>query len=166
MTMPNRSPRRHLPEFAAVLALMGSITATPAADLAALREQVRQTECAFAASMARRDLAAFERHLSPQTVFSGGKGVLRGPAAVVAAWRGFFEGAEAPFSWVPDEVEVLEDGSLARSSGPVFNPKGELISRFDSVWRLESPGVWRIVFDKGGPLKKTETPADAALCNR
>ena len=29
---------------------------------------------------------------------------------------------------------------------------GKLIATFTSVWRQESPGVWRIVFDKGNEV--------------
>ena len=28
------------------------------------------------------------------------------------------------------------------------NPAGELTGRFDSIWRLESDGRWRVVFDQ------------------
>ena len=48
----------------------------------------------------------------------------------------------------PDTL-VLADGTLAHSSGPVRDPSGKLIARFNSVWRLEAPGTWRIVFDRG-----------------
>lgn len=167
MTTPNRSHRRRRPdELLLGLALTMGITMTQAAeppDLAALRAQVWQTECRFAASMAQRDLAAFEHHLSAQALFFSGEQVLRGPAAVLAGWRAYFEGAEAPFAWAPDQVEVLADGSLAHSSGLVRNPKGEPVARFNSVWRQEAPGVWRIVFDKGSPLRKNE-PVTAPDC--
>ena len=83
--------------------------------------------------------------------FGGGTKVHHGKAEVAAAWKGFFEGPDAPFSWVPDRVEVLADGTLALTSGPVHDPKGQLIARFNSIWRQEAPGVWRIVFDKGQP---------------
>jgi hypothetical protein len=33
--------------------------------------------------------------------------------------------------------------------GPVFDPAGKCIGRFNSIWRQEAPGVWKIVFDKG-----------------
>lgn len=125
--------------------------AAAAQDLEALRRQVWATECEFAASMARRDLPAFERHLSESALFFAGREPLRGKAAVTAAWRRFYEGPEAPFSWEPDQVEVLGDGTLAHSTGPVRNPKGELIGRFFSVWRREPGGQWRIVLDRGGP---------------
>jgi hypothetical protein len=68
---------------------------------------------------------------------------------VTDAWARFYEKPKAPFSWKPDEVEVLSSGTLALSSGPVHDPEGKLIGRFMSIWRMEQPGVWKIVFDKG-----------------
>jgi ketosteroid isomerase-like protein len=70
---------------------------------------------------------------------------------VVRQWRAFFEGDEAPFSWRPEEVEVLDSGTLALSSGPVHHRDGRQIGTFNSVWRLESDGRWKVVFDKGCP---------------
>lgn len=119
----------------------------PVAD--ALRQQVWDTEVAFARSMAERDFAAFGRHLSEHAIFWNGPNAQRGKAAVLAAWAGFYQGEKAPFSWQPDAVEVLGDGTLAHSTGPVRDPSGKLIARFHSVWRQEAPGVWRIVLDRG-----------------
>jgi hypothetical protein len=64
----------------------------------------------------------------------------------------------APFSWEPDEVEPLPSGTLAHSSGPVRDASGKPVARFNSIWRLEAPGVWRVIFDKGSPLPPTRTP--------
>ena len=44
---------------------------------------------------------------------------------------------------------ALDSGSLAYSSGPVFDPKGKRVATFNSVWRREADGTWRVVFDKG-----------------
>ena len=110
---------------------------------------VAQAERAFARSMAERNHAAFTALLSQQAVFFNGKAVLRGKAAVAAGWKPLFDAPQAPFSWEPDQIEVLDDGSLAHSSGPVRNPAGKLVGRFNSIWRQESPGTWRIVFDRG-----------------
>ena len=120
-------------------------------DLGALQGQVFDAERRFARSMADRDHAAFTGWLSEQAVFFGGGQVLRGKAAVAAGWKAYFDAAGAPFSWEPDQVEVLADGSLALSTGPVRNPAGQVIARFNSIWRQEAPGVWRVVFDKGQP---------------
>jgi len=135
----------------AVLALPAMPTrAQPAIDLDAMQREVWDTEIAFARSMAERDLAAFERHLSPHTIFwSGNNKLLRGKAAVVDAWKRFYDGPQAPFSWAPDEVAVIGDGTLASSTGPVRDPSGKVVSRFRSVWRREPDGRWLIVLDRG-----------------
>jgi ketosteroid isomerase-like protein len=128
--------------------------ATPAAArLEALREQVFAAERAFARSMAERDHAAFVHHLSEQALFFNGRQVLRGKAAVAAGWRPLYELREAPFSWEPDQVEVLADGTLALSTGPVRDASGQVIARFNSIWRQEAPGTWRVIFDKGSPAE-------------
>ena len=114
-----------------------------------LRQQVIAAERAFAASMARRDFDAFTDHLSREAVFMGPGGALRGKEDVAEGWRPYFDKPDTPFSWSPEEVEVLASGTLAFSSGPVRDAAGKQIGRFNSVWRLEGPGTWRVVFDRG-----------------
>src|SRR5688572_20904971 len=113
--------------------------------------QVRAAEIAFAKSMADRNPAAFAALIADEAVFFGGKGVNRGKAAVIADWKRFFDGAAAPFSWAPAEVEVLPSGNLGYTSGPVYDPKGNRIGTFNSVWQRQGDGSWRVVFDKGCP---------------
>ena len=114
-----------------------------------IQQVVADTERAFARTMAERDHAAFVRFVSEEAVFFSGTKVLRGKQQVADAWKPYYQGPTAPFSWQPEHVEVLQSGSLALSSGPVRDANGKLIATFSSVWRLEAPGVWRIVFDKG-----------------
>jgi ketosteroid isomerase-like protein len=118
---------------------------------AELREQVRRTEIAFAKSMADRDASAFASFLSKEAVFISAKGAARGPGQVADEWKGYFQGKQAPFSWAPEQVEVLDSGKIAMSSGPVLDPQGKRIGTFTSVWRREGKGRWRIVLDKGCP---------------
>ena len=125
--------------------------ATPAETNAQLAEQVRQTETAFAKTMADRDHAAFVSHLADETIWFG-RTVLRGKDAVAKAWKPFYEGKQAPFSWRPETVEVLDSGTLALSSGPVFDPSGKQTNTFTSIWRRDADGKWRIIFDKGSPV--------------
>jgi len=130
------------------LMLVASVSG--AATNAELKEEVRQTETAFAKTMADRDHAAFASFLATDTVFFG-RGVLRGKAAVADAWKSSYQGQAAPFSWAPEHVEVLDSGELGFSSGPVFDPAGKRVGTFNSVWRKEKDGKWRIVFDNGCP---------------
>lgn len=124
--------------------VLASHAAIAQPDLDAAKREVFAAERAFARSMAERDFSAFLRHLSAQAVFFNGAKVLNGKAAVADGWRHFFDVPAAPFSWQPDQVEVLTDGTLALSSGPVRNPAGQPIARFNSVWRLEAPGTWHL----------------------
>lgn len=132
---------------------------------ASARDQVFAAERAFAASMRDRDLAAFTRHLSKDAIFYG-QGALRGPAAVTAGWKPFFDGPTAPFSWEPASVDVIDSGTLALSSGPVRGADGRQTSTFNSIWRLEADGVWRVVFDKGCQCAPPAKPGDAACAAR
>jgi len=127
-------------------------------DLATVRQQVTAAERAFAKSMADRKLDDFSAFVADEAVFFSGDKALRGKAQVVAGWAQYFASAPAPFSWEPDEVEPLESGTLAHSSGPVRDPSGKVVSRFNSIWRFEAPGVWRVVFDKGSPLQGERRP--------
>jgi ketosteroid isomerase-like protein len=130
-------------------AVLAGCAAAPKVDRAGLAQQVAATERAFAATMAARDHAGFTRFLSEETVFFAGKRAIRGRAAVAEDWKKFYAEPQAPFSWEPAEVEVLDSGTLALSSGPVKDPSGKVVATFTSIWRLEAPGVWRIIFDKG-----------------
>ena len=124
----------------------------PGSAVADLRAAVFEVERAFAATMAERDHAAFTAMIADEAIFFAGSEPLRGRAAVAAAWAGFFAGPEAPFSWAPDQVEVLASGTLALSTGPVFDADGAVTARFQSIWRREPSGDWRIVFDRGYPV--------------
>src|SRR5215207_5080814 len=123
--------------------------ATAASD--STREQVWAAEVAFARSMAERNAQAFADLIAEEAVFFAGTKALHGKAKVVEGWAGFFVDKEAPFSWAPDQVEVLESGTLALSTGLVRDPAGKTVARFNSIWRLEGPNRWRVVFDKGSP---------------
>jgi ketosteroid isomerase-like protein len=114
-------------------------------------EAVRSTELAFSKAMADRDFPAFVSHLSGDAVFFDDRAIQRGAAEVSAAWKPLFNGSKAPFSWAPDHVEVLPSGDLALSTGPVV-VNDKVVGRFNSIWRLEAPHTWRIVFDKGEPV--------------
>jgi len=127
---------------------LAAFTGTAIADQATLAKEVRETEQAFAATMAARDHAAFTRHLAEDAIFFDGEKAVRGKAAIATSWKAFFEGSNPPFSWTPENVEVLDSGTLAHSSGPVFDPTGKRVGTFNSVWRREPDGAWRVVFDK------------------
>ena len=142
--------------------LMLAVASTARPSNEALKRQVAATERAFAATMKARDLAAFASFVADEAIFFSGQTPLRGRDAIVAAWRPYYEGERAPFSWEPEQVEVVQSGTLAYSGGPVHDAAGKVVGRFNSIWRLEAPGRWKIVFDRGDapPCECAAAPAD------
>ena len=145
-------------KFAQLLVAVLVISMMPAGICGEVRDEVIKTEQAFAATMAERDHAAFTSFLSSEAIFFAGESPLRGKQAVADAWAPYFEGPDAPFSWEPKTVEVLESGTLALSSGPVYDPGGNIVATFQSVWRREADGSWKIIFDKGSRACESESP--------
>jgi ketosteroid isomerase-like protein len=147
-------PLRPVPILASLIcaALLSACAAPPPRDTYRAEREVADTERAFAKTMADRDFAAFRAFLSDDAVFFSGSTALRGKHRVADAWRRFFEKTEAPFSWQSEQVQVLESGELALSTGPVRDAHGKLFATFTSIWRREAPGQWRIVFDKGADV--------------
>ena len=129
--------------------LMACAVSAQEPDLEQLRQQVEDTERAFASTMSERDHDAFTSFLSDETVFFSGETPLRGKQQVADAWKPYFQEPGAPFSWEPQMVVVLDSGTLALSTGPVRDPDGKQIATFNSVWRLDPDGTWQIIFDKG-----------------
>jgi ketosteroid isomerase-like protein len=136
-----------------VVALLacGLVEAASAEPKEALAAKVRAREVAFAKTMADRDHAAFRTFVAEEALFMGRERVLRGREAVAQGWKPYFEGEKAPFAWAPERVEVVDSGTLALSSGPVFDPEGKRVGTFNSTWRLEKDGEWRVVLDIGCP---------------
>lgn len=122
---------------------------------AELIDDVRCRETAFSLSAERRDIDAFRSFLDDDARFAG-SGVLRGPAEIVAAWQVFFADDGPAIKWRPQVIEVLDDGTLALTRGPYRTisklPNGSTAERwgtFNSVWRIHTDGIWRVVFDAG-----------------
>ena len=161
------SPRlRYARRWSALVLCVQLVTpaalAAGAVTHAALVEQVRASERAFAQSLAQHDLKAFASYVARDAVFANGGETLRGREAVVAGWKAYFAAPSAPFSWSPEQVEVLAGGTLAFSTGPVLNAKGERIGTYKSTWRRERDGRWRVAIDSGcGVCNCNAAPAPA-----
>lgn len=143
------------------LILFGCAVQPPRLSNEDTKQQVMATERAFAKTMAERDHTAFATFIADEAIFFSGSKPLRGKQKIVEAWAGFFEKPNPPFSWEPEDVEVLESGNLALSSGPVRDLNGNIIAKYNSIWRRTSSNTWEIIFDKGSEVcncKIEETP--------
>ena len=139
--------------LAAVLVILAALD-TAAADTA---ETVRCLEVAFSQSAETRSLEQFTAFLDPDARFVGST-VQRGPAAIADAWKIFFQVEGPRIRWRPKFVEVLENGELALTRGPwlivTTNENGDTTEQwgtFNTIWRLNESGDWKVVFDAGSP---------------
>ena len=136
------------------------------ATLADLTDDVRCREIGFSKSVESQDAEAFASVLDPDARFVGNS-VMSGPDAIIEAWS-FFFGEDAPkMKWRPRFVEVLNDGTLALTRGPfrmiTKDEEGnetEHWGTFNSFWRLQENGEWKVVFDAGSPASQ---PPDAEI---
>jgi ketosteroid isomerase-like protein len=135
----------------AALLAAGLVPVASAESPEALAAKVRAREVAFAKTMADRDHTAFQTYVAEEALFMGRQTALRGREAVARGWKPYFEGETAPFAWAPERVEVVDSGTLALSTGPVLDPQGKRVGTFNSTWRLEKDGEWRVVLDIGCP---------------
>ena len=139
------------------------------AALADLAEDVRCREIAFSQSVEEQDLVRFRSFIDGDARFVG-NAVSKGPAAIADAWSVFFAAEGPQIKWRPQFVEVLEDGKLALTRGPyrmvTTDEDGKKISNwgtFNSVWRMQADGEWRVVFDAGSPADKAPPEKIQAL---
>ncbi len=147
---------------APALALLLVPSLLPAETSGEPQAQVRDRERAFAKTMADRDHAAFVSFVSPEAIFWGRDRILRGRKEIAEGWKRFYEGPQAPFSWEPESVEVLDSGTIALSSGPVRDPRGNRVGTFNSVWRRGEDGRGTVVLDKGCPPCECPKPGSPA----
>lgn len=145
--------RRQSLALAVGLPVSGCVSALPehatSPTPAELRDAVRRAEEAFAATMARRDFAAFGALIAEDAVFINGGKPLRGKREILDDWKRFFAGPVAPFSWSPEIVELAGNGTLGYTEGNVIGANGKVTFRFYSMWQRGAAGAWSVVFDNG-----------------
>jgi ketosteroid isomerase-like protein len=149
-------PRTALTALAALFLFSPLALAEGPFDRAARTEELRKVELAFAASVMENRPDLFAGYLDEEAVFVGGAGVRRGRAEIVEAWKGFFAEGRPDFEWHPEVVELSADGTLGLTRGPWTirsrDKDGKAVEQtgtFNSVWRRQADGSWRILFDAG-----------------
>jgi ketosteroid isomerase-like protein len=132
--------------------------------MADLTDDVRCREIGFSKSIESRDMDSFRSFLDDDARFVGDS-VRRGPDEITEGWSVYGVDDGPTLKWRPQIVEVLEDGKLALSRGPYkYTQKDEegkevdFWGTFNTIWRLQDDGSWKVVFDAGSPAAKP--PAD------
>jgi uncharacterized protein (TIGR02246 family) len=126
-------------------------------------DEVRCREIGFSLAAEARDAERFASFIDADARFVGSS-VLQGTEAIVEAWLVFFSVDGPSIKWRPQFVEVLDDGTLALTRGPYrviaideFGNRSESWGTFNSVWRKQDDGSWKVVFDAGS--QSSEPPA-------
>src|SRR4051794_31360298 len=94
---------------------------------------VRGAEIAFAKAFADRDPAKFFAFVADDATFLSARGTLNGKAEVVKRWLEIFKSKDAPFSWRPNTIVLTNEGTLALSTGPVFDSDGIQVGIYSSI---------------------------------
>ncbi len=140
--------------------------------LADLAEEVRCREIGFSKAAEKQSARRFASFIDADARFVSST-VTRGPDEVTEAWTVFFTGDSPTIKWRPQIVEVLEDGKLALSRGPYRviskdedGNETEHWGTFNSVWRLQADGGWKVVFDAGSAAAQPPTEDVKALLDQ
>ena len=156
---------RNVRMLAACLLLPASAVAAQSATPApshpglthAARCEVWARELSFARSVADHNATAFADHVHTDAVFGPSTPEpARGRDAVVRQWGGLIAGKGLRLYWYPAQVVVAGTGDHAWSTGPALyddpSPTAKhryRLGRFNSVWRRDPDGAWRVLFDDG-----------------
>jgi uncharacterized protein (TIGR02246 family) len=152
----------HSKRFKSVLLVLSLCFGSTA--VADVTDDVRCQEIAFSLAAENRDAEAFAALIDPDARFVGNS-VMKGVEQIVTAWSAFFAEDGPTIKWRPQFVEVLQEGKLALTRGPYRmtskDDEGNPVDHwgtFNSVWRLQDDGQWRVIFDAGSP--SSEPPTD------
>ena len=152
--------------------IVGVLCLANSLAFADLVNDVRCREISFSQSAEQQDLGAFRSHIDADARFVAAT-VRRGVDSIAEGWAVFFAPDGPSIKWRPQVVEVLENGMLALSRGPyrviANDADGNAIQSwgtFNSIWRLNDDGEWRVVFDAGSPAANEPDEATKALLDQ
>jgi ketosteroid isomerase-like protein len=148
------------------IAILVLISAVAVADPA---DEVRCREISFSKSVENKNIEAFKTFLDADARFISDR-PRRGVDEIAASWSVFVPEDGPRIKWRPKYVEVLDGGNLALSRG-VYEyiaitedgTETRTYGSFNSTWRLNDDGIWRVVFDAGDAWGRPATDEELAL---
>ena len=148
-----------------------ALTLFSTAAMADLADEVHCREIGFSQSIENKDIEAFKSFLDADARFISNR-ARRGVDEIAEGWSNFTRADGPSIRWRPIYVEVLDDGKLALSRG-IYEIIGKAedgsetrsYGSFNSVWRLNDDGVWRVVFDAGDRWPQGAKEEELAVLN-
>ena len=116
-----------------------------------------EADKAFDRDTAARGLDGWMSWFAENARIEGAKDVIVGKAALREYYSKMFAGREFRIHWWPVYADVSEDGTLGYTFGRAtiswLDEKGESQkreSRYSTLWRKQTDGGYKVVFDIGG----------------
>jgi ketosteroid isomerase-like protein len=110
-------------------------------------EQVQAAEDALAQAVFERDRDTFRDLLADDGEMVVCRRTLHGKPAIMAALQSYFDGAEAAVCCECLQIEVLNTGALAFTSGELLDHYDRSpVGAFESIWRRDPDHIWRLAF--------------------
>ena len=142
--------------FLSLVALLISFTSISQTNLHKdLIEEIRKTEKQFETDLNKMGAAfAFEKYAAPNAVIKRQNDTLiYGPKAIQQFYSDdIYKNAKA--FWAPDYIDVSQDGTMAYTYGKyqwkMTGKSGEALEYhgiFHTVWKRQSDGTWKYVWD-------------------
>jgi ketosteroid isomerase-like protein len=135
-------------------------------------DEVRCREIGFSKAVENRNIEAFRSFVDADARFISNR-PRRGVDEIAEGWSPFMVEDGPRIRWRPQYVEVLEDGTLALSRGlyeyvatAEDGTEIRTYGSFNSTWRLNADGVWRVVFDAGDPAPRPPTDEEKAILDQ
>ena len=117
-------------------------------------EQLQAVEDALSIAMLGRDRDAFAGLLADDALLLVCRRMLRGKAAIMRGLRAYFDGRYDSVCCEASRIEVLDGAALAFASGALLDvPDGFPVGAFESIWRRDPDGAWRITFAQGSDVR-------------
>jgi ketosteroid isomerase-like protein len=163
--MRMRSRRRGAALVISVVLLAATPTrglrAQVAVDRKTAEAAIIKADEAFCQATIDRDINRFLALVAEDATFGGGTpSQQRGRDAVAKAWAPYFRPDGPTLTWKPTKAEVLASGDVGYSTGlseqRSKGPDGTIrVSRgnYLTVWRKQSDGSWKAVFDTGSAVQ-------------
>ncbi len=159
--------------FVAVALLLGGVlvgsswgTAAPAAADPAV---LLQADEAFDAARAERGLEGFASFIAGDvTTIRPNQPIVRGKESFLAGWKEAYGVPGLSVRWKPEVARISDDGTLGFTLGSYHATqtdngvtKSVGTGKYATIWRRQSDGSWKVVFDTG--VKDAPPAAPAAL---
>jgi ketosteroid isomerase-like protein len=132
----------------------------PAADTAAIADQIRQMEAQWVKDYAAHDAGKATAHYAPDAaLMPAGMARMTGPKAIGAGLKGLVGDPNFQLSFASDKVEVAKSGDLAYTRGSyslrttdpkTHQPKTETGS-YITTYKKQPDGSWKAVDDMAAP---------------